>query len=187
MNKLPLITLPLLAVALLTGCGTAGGVFKADPVITPQVSSVLVTNEVSEIMTNPETGATFTNIVLIPATIWTTNLVTNAAYSVSPGLASGIETAKQFTPLIPPPYGTAVDLGLAALAAGLSLAVKLKNRKLASVQDVADLVQPIIAGIEAAGPNATEAKKSVKRFAIAAGVQPQLDAHVQAVSSAMPK
>jgi|GEM_PF-6783959 hypothetical protein len=187
MNKLPLITLPLLAVALLTGCGTAGGLFTAQPVVTYEPKPVIVTNAVVEIVTNPATGEQLTNIAYVPATIWQTNVTTNTLYAVAPGVSGAISTGQQIAPLLPAPYGTAIELALAAAAAGLGFLVRAKNKKLESVQEVADLVQPIIAGIESAGDAAQPVKTNVQRFATAAGVEDRLRPLVKSVSAQLPK
>ena len=94
-------------------------------------------------------------------------------YAVASGIESGISSARKVTPLIPAPFGSAVDLGLIGLSGLLGLIAKLKSKRAA-------LVPVLIRGIEAAGADiAAPVKNAVQTEATNSGVQVQLHELVQ--------
>lgn len=110
--------------------------------------------------------------VFTPTVSATTNdagdvtLATN--YAVAPSIEAGIASARQVTPLIPAPFGSAVDLGLLGLSGILGLIAKIKSKRAA-------LVPVLIRGIEAAGADiSAPVKIAVQTEATNSGVQAQL-------------
>jgi len=164
-----------LALAI-AGCGTFGGLFTA----TPQVQTFYEPHQNVQSVTNPDGSiGIVTNTVMVPR--YVTNGMT---YTVSAGAQKIIAGGETVSSLIPPPYGTAATAGLGILSGVLGFIARAKSKKLDSVQSIADLVQPMIAGIEKAGDPNTKA--AVQSAAVAAGVQPQLHQVVQTVTSQMP-
>lgn len=108
--------------------------------------------------------------------------VTNSEYVPKPAIQGAITTAQTYTPLIPAPYGTAVDTLLALAAAGLGLYARSRNGALAStaakLQTANTIVQAVVSGVEAVGH--PETKAAIQNAAVAAGVQVSLDPIVQA-------
>jgi hypothetical protein len=140
-----------LATSLLLGSGCAST--KA------LVSGALLTPSVTQASTNPVTGE------LTPAT---TNFAPN------PTLVSGIETARQLSPLAPAPFGWIID-GVGGLAlAGLGLYAKRKSGQFNTAQAIAGAV---VAGVEAAGH--AETKAAIAKESSKAGVAAALDTLVQ--------
>lgn len=178
MKKLILLSLCAISAAL-AGCGTVGGVLQKTPVsVTPAttnftaVISPQVTNAAG-IVTPSSTN--YTAVVMPP--------VTNFEFSIAAAPQKFLSTAQALTPLAPQPYGAAAAGILALISGALGLLVKAKNKQLNAAQAVADIVQPLVAGVEAAGTPAV--KQAIKSHAIAAGVQNVLDPIVQSVSGQM--
>ena len=165
----------LFLIAIVSGCGTFGGLFTA----TPQVHTVYRSERVLTPVTQPDgTTIVTTNTVMIPIQ------VTNLIYTVNPGVDQAINTGQTVSSFLPPPYGTAATAGLGLLSAVLGFIARAKSQKLDSVQAVADMVKPIIAGVEQGGDAAT--KQAIQSHAAAAGVQQHLDQMVQTLTSQMP-
>lgn len=110
--------------------------------------------------------------------------VTNTVFVASPTAQNILTTGSTVSSVIPPPYGAIGTMIFAGLSGLLGIWLKTKNNKLIEAQDVASLVNPIIAGVESGNDPGTKA--AIQAHAAAAGVQPALDAKVQAMSNQMP-
>jgi hypothetical protein len=192
-----IVLLSLLSIACLliatSGCGTAGGIFTKTATVTP--AAVV---GVTPIVTNANQGVIADYPTAMPLPAGSTVLSTNQngtlhvevppnvtiAYQVSPKTTTTLQTGEAIAGAVPAPYGTLAILGLTALSGVLGIFAKLKSGQAASAQEVADLVNPIIAGVESVGNPAT--KLAIQQHAVAAGVQDVLDPLVQAVSKQMP-
>jgi hypothetical protein len=165
----------LFLVAVVSGCGTFGGLFTA----TPQVQTYYEPHQTIQQVTNPDGSVgTITNTVMVPRQV--TNGMT---YTVSSGAQNLISGAQTVSSLLPPPYGTAATAGLGVLSGLLGVIATIKSRNLNSVQSVANLVEPMIAGVEAGGDPAT--KQAIQSYAAGAGVQTDLHPLVQKVTNQM--
>jgi hypothetical protein len=175
-KTLKLIAAGLFLVAALSGCGTFGGLFTA----TPQVQTYYEPHQVIQQVTNQDGSVvSVTNTTLIPRQV--TNGMT---YAVSSSTANIISAAQSAGGLLPPPYGTALTGGLTVLSGILGFIANLKSKQLGVAQPLADMVEPMIAGVEQGNDPAT--KQAIKSNAIGAGVQDDLDKKVQAVTNKMP-
>lgn len=181
MRSLNLLLLAAAAAIVLAGCGTAGGLFKQTPgAVTPAQTNL--TAVVSPATTNAagQVSPPQTNQVLVVSPA-----VTNPpTYTVAPAVQATLATAQQIAPVIPAPFNGLAEGGLALLSGILALTAAWKNKQLSASQKIAAVVQPIIAGVEAAGSPAL--KSAIQSHAVAAGVQSVLDPIVQAVSQQMP-
>jgi hypothetical protein len=165
---------------LLSGCGTVGGLFSQQPNVVPaqtNFSTVITpasTNAATGVVTPASTNVTAT---IIPKT-------TNIVYVVSPGVQTAIGTGQAIAPLVPTPWNGVAEGGLALLSGVLALVAGWKNKQLTAAQKIAAVVEPVVAGVEAAaGP---DVKAAIQSHAVAAGVQAVLDPIVQSVSQQMP-
>lgn len=178
-------TLLLMATALalaftLTGCGTVGGLFQASPVISPAATNF------TAVVTPPVTNAdgtvsnAMTNIVetITPA-------VTNTGYTVNPTVQGLIHTGQAIAPVLPAPAGGLAEAGLGLLAGVLGIMARWKSNQLSKAQKLNAVLQPVIAGVEAAASPAV--KQAIQSHAVAAGVQQILDPIVQQVSAQIPQ
>ena len=100
-----------------------------------------------------------------------TNYVTNVVEIPNPNVTVAIDTAREVSGLLPPPWSSIMTgvLGLATVVLGIFARVKTKQ---------AALVPALILGIEKAAANQS-VKTAVKEVATDAGVQTELHAFVQ--------
>jgi hypothetical protein len=172
--------LPVLALAgLLAGCGTVGGLFTATSTVTPAQTNYTAvvsppTTNVAGIVTPPQTNLV---AVITPA-------VTNTTYTVAPAIQGVINGAQSLAPFAPAPFDGLAKTGLGLLSGVLAIVAAWKSKQLSSAQKIAAVVQPVVAGVEAAANPAV--KQAIQSHAVAAGVQAVLDPIVQAVSQQMP-
>lgn len=164
----------------LTGCGLADKLFTAQTTVTPgaiigtNIVTVSASTNAAGVVTPPQVIAT---PVYGPA-------VTNVTYVTSASTQSALNTGNVVAGVLPQPYGGLATLALGGLSALLGIWGTVKSKQLVQSQQVAALVNPIIAGVELGNDPATKA--AIQSHAAAAGVQPALDAKVQAVSVQMP-
>ncbi|MDE2100741.1 MAG: hypothetical protein KGL39_26080 [Patescibacteria group bacterium] len=189
------------AAIFFAGCGTVGGLFSQTPSVTPAqtnltaVVSPTVTN-LTAVVTPASTNAA--GVLVPPRTNQVasvspavTNIVavvtpasTQTTYAVSPTVQSVLATGQAMAPLAPAPFNGLAEGGLALLSGILGLVAAWKNKQLSAAQKIAAVVQPVVAGVEAAASPAVKA--AIQSHAVAAGVQSVLDPIVQAVSQQMP-
>ncbi len=188
-RKIAAITTLLLGIALICGCNATGKLLSGignkltTPVYTVTPPTVIGTNVVSVSASTNQAG-----VVIPPHTEYVplySAPVTNVTYVASQGAQNVLTTGETVSSIVPPPYGTIGTLVFGGLSGLLMFYLKIKNKKLIEAQDVADLVNPLIAGIEAGNHGPT--KVAVQNAAAAAGVQPELDVKVQEVSARMPE
>ena len=169
-----------LASFLMFGCGTVGGMFQSSPVVQPATTNIVQqiipasTNSAGQV----SPPATNSIVVIQPAT-------TQQVYSVSPAANAGIEIGQAAAVAVPAPFNGLAEGGLALLSGVLGLVAAWKNKQLSAAQKIAAVVEPIVAGVEAAASPAV--KQSIQSHAAAAGVQAVLDPIVQSVTAQMPK
>jgi hypothetical protein len=165
--------------ALLAGCGTVGGLFTATPQVVPAQTNVIAaiqpaTTNNQGIVSPPTTNSV---VAVTPAT-------TNTVYAVSPTVQAVLQTGQAMAPLAPAPFNGLAEGGLALLSGVLGIIAAWKNKQLNAAQKIAAIVQPVVAGVEAAANPAVKA--AIQSHAVAAGVQQVLDPIVQSVSQQMP-
>ncbi len=108
-------------------------------------------------------------------------VVTNTVYVPSPAAQQIGTVGNQIAPLIPAPFGTAVEGILALATLGLGYFAKIKT---AQANTNSSLLNAVIAGVETGNSDATKA--AVQSHAAAAGLQTTLDPIVQAITANMP-
>jgi len=186
MKKTTLALALLNVVLLITACGTLTGslLSPTNPVVTPATTNfvpVVVpasSNAVTGIVTPIQTNY---NVVVTAPT-------TNYTYVPNTNLVAGIQTAQTVSNFLPAPWGTVTNGVLALALAGLGIYAKSKNGQASNLNDI---LTATVTGVEAASnalPPATASalKATIQTHAAAAGVQPDLDAVVQAVTKNMP-
>lgn len=165
-------SITILGTLFFTGCGAFDKLVmsKPTPVVqtVPQVQSTTITNQAG-----------------VPVTTYQTNFVTatNQVYSptVNAQVTTGIDTAKQYTGMLPPPYSDAANI-LLTLFGGAAALYATQRSKALNQSKV--MVQSMVAGIEAVPDAASQAvKDSIATHSAAAGVSDHLDAIVQGISN----
>lgn len=179
MKKINTLVLFCLAAGLactLTGCGTASGLFTAQPVVSPAATNLVAV--VSPPVTNADGSVTpaVTNQVAV-----VTPASTNETYTVNPKV---LDAGQKIAPMLPAPAGGLAEAGLGLLAGVLGLMAKWKSNQLSKSQKLNAVLQPVIAGVEAAA--SPEVKAAIQSHAVAAGVQQILDPLVQSVAAQIP-
>lgn len=113
---------------------------------------------------------------------------TNAAFSIAPSVQTALQTGQTVSPLIPAPYGTAVELTLASATALLGLYARKRTQQVnehkSALETAENIVSTLVTAIELGGDPATKQKASALSGAF--GVPDALDKRVQEISATMP-